>query len=94
MRIIFQKFTPILTSFYISARMCVSNHGNLRIRDFGVISTIPSWALNQPGTAEGNADVRACDFGTLRPLGQMHPQQVDNPALAHLSVDNNLCSLR
>lgn len=36
----------------------------------------------------------ACDFGTLHPLGQMHPQQVDNPALAHLSVDNNLRSLR
>ena len=30
----------------------------------------------------------------LCPSGQMDPQQVDNPALAHLSVDNNLQSLR
>ena len=30
----------------------------------------------------------------LCPSGQMDPQQVDNPASAHLSVDNNLQSLR
>lgn len=51
MHIIFQNFVspPILTLFYISARMCITNRGNLRIRDFGVISTIPSWAQNKPG---------------------------------------------
>lgn len=32
-----------------------------------------------------------CEAGMLYPLGQIHPQQVDNPALAHLSVDG-ICS--
>lgn len=31
-----------------------------------------------------------CEAG-MYPLGQIHPQQVDNPALAHLSVDG-ICS--
>lgn len=32
-----------------------------------------------------------CEAGMVYPLGQIHPQQVDNPALAHLSVDG-ICS--
>lgn len=48
-----------------------------------------------PQTSEKTpTDVMACEGGMLCLLGQMHPQQVDNPALAHLSVDNNLQSLR
>lgn len=39
-------------------------------------------------------DVKACEAGMVHPSGQMHPQQVDNPALTHLSVDSNLHSLR
>lgn len=32
-----------------------------------------------------------CEAAMLYPMGQKHPQQVDNPALAHLSVDR-ICS--
>lgn len=83
-------FTPTPTLFSIHTCLCITDHSNLRMRGFGVISTIPSWGWKK----KIPADVRACDFGTLHPLGQMHPQQVDNPALAHLSADNNLRSLR
>lgn len=72
--------------------MCITNHGNLWMSGFGVILLL-SYPYIQ--TSEKTpTDVRTCEAGMLRPSGQMHPQQVDNPALAHLSVDNNLQSLR
>lgn len=75
--------------------MWITNCGNLRMRGFGVISTtIPSLAPNKWKKKKTPTDVRVCEAGMPRPSGQMHPQQVDNPALAHLSVDNNLQLLR
>lgn len=42
-------FTPTPTLFSIRTCLCITNHSNLRMRGFGVISAIPSLALNKPG---------------------------------------------
>lgn len=52
------------------------------MRGFGFSSTFISSSALKPPT-----EVMLCEAGMLHLLGQIHPQQVDNPALAHLSVD-------
>lgn len=59
----------------------IGSHGNLRMRVVSPLLLILSLALKTP------IDVMLCEADMLYPLGQIHPQQVDNPALKHLSVD-------